>query len=77
MSKRMRSRRGRQGDPPPEEVYRWTPIVITTDGYVLWDPVDGYTVMRGELAGALRRIVDGVMVEVPPESWALYAAEEE
>ena len=41
------------------------PIVITRDGYVVWDPVDGYTIGRGETRGRLRRFIDGVLYDVP------------
>ena len=39
----------------PTERPEW-PIVLTKDGYVIYDPADGYHLGQG---GIMRRIVDG------------------
>ena len=56
----------------PKKPPKHWPIVITRDGYVVYDPRDGYHIAWGEAAGQVRRIVDGVFVLVPelPEKFS-------
>jgi hypothetical protein len=45
-------------------------LVVTMDGYVIYDPRDGYTIGQGETDGHLRRIVAGELHLVPVEGAA-------